>query len=103
MRDSALALWREAGIDPQEMFKDLAKERATMANEVRRTGGAFGPIRGFVIPTMRSIGLFSERLEGHFRDMFSANFGAERARLLEFERELPDDLEAWLEEAPSVA
>ncbi len=46
---------------------------------------------------MRSIGLFSERLEGHFRDMFAANFGEERARRFNLGHELPDDLDAWVE------
>jgi hypothetical protein len=66
-------------------------------------------VRGFVIPTLRSIGLFSERIEGHFCDMFAANFGAEMADLSQDPADLPEDLEAWVEEgaegfpAPSPA
>jgi hypothetical protein len=57
-----------------------------------------GPISGFVVPTLKSVGLFSERIEGHFRQMFAANFGEERARKMRFDDGLPDDLEAWVEE-----
>jgi hypothetical protein len=95
MRSSALAIWSDAGLDPKVVFGELAKER----DKLQRTeGGATGPIRGFVIPTLRSIGLWSERLEGHFREMFTANFGAERAAQMNLQAELPDDLEAWVEQ-----
>jgi hypothetical protein len=49
-----------------------------------------------VIPTLQSLGLFSERIEGHFRNLFSLNMGEERAQALEFGWDLPDDLEAWV-------
>jgi hypothetical protein len=58
-----------------------------------------GPVSGFVIPTLRSIGLFSERIEGHFAEMFEANFHTQEARnLARLHQELPDDLEAWVNE-----
>jgi len=97
MRQSALAIWGEAGVDPKEALDALRRERDKVVGELERQGGTAGPLRGFVIPTLRSIGLFSERIEGHFRDMFAANFGEERARLLDLQRELPDDLDAWVE------
>ena len=61
-------------------------------------GGAAGPVRGFVIPTLRALGLFSERIEGHFREMFAANFGEERAARMNLGMDLPDDLDAWIEQ-----
>ena len=97
MRDSALAIWQEVGLEPQDVFRELAKERDKLTAEFNQTGGAFGPVRGFVIPTLRAIGLFSERIEGHFRQMFEANFGAERAAALRFDLGVPEDLDAWVE------
>ena len=46
-----------------------------MREALARSGGRFGPVRGFVIPTLRSIGLFSPRIEKHFEEIFTANFG----------------------------
>ncbi len=98
MRETALKLWAEAGIDPAEAIGAIAKERDTMYKALQRTGGRFGPIRGFVIPTLRSIGLFSERIEGHFKDMFRANFGEAMANFSDDPTDLPEDLEAWVNE-----
>ena len=94
MRQSALALWKDAGIDPKVAFAELLKEREVID---AAGGGTAGPIRGFVIPTLRALGLFSERIEGHFFDMFAANFGEERAKRLKLDAQLPDDLDAWIE------
>ena len=69
-----------------------------MQAAVQRSGGRFGPVRGFVIPTLRSIGLFSERIEGHFQEMFESNFGSAMPPLSEDLPGLPDDLEAWVNE-----
>jgi hypothetical protein len=95
MRESALQIWSEAGLDPQTVFQELRKERDKLAGQGQN---ATGPIRGFVIPTLRSIGLFGDRLEGCFREMFAANFGAERASQMNLGVELPDDLDAWVEQ-----
>ena len=95
MRESALEIWKRAGLDPQAVFAELAKEREKLD---AKAGGAAGPVRGFVIPTLRALGLFSDRIEGHFRDMFAANFGGERAARMNLGMELPDDLDAWIEQ-----
>jgi hypothetical protein len=97
MRDSMLGVWQKHGLDPASVLKELAAERDKIAPELQRTGGSMGPVRGFIIPTLKSIGLFSERMDGHFRDMFAHNFGAERARQMQFGDALPEDLEAWVE------
>jgi len=94
-RLSMFEVWRDAGLDPQAVLAELAKEREAIAAEIQRQGGHAGPIRGFVIPTLKSLGLFSERIEAHFRDMFTANLGEERAKALRFDKGLPADLEAW--------
>ncbi len=98
MRDSVLGIWAEAGIDVQEAVQRIQGEREVIQAELRRTGGRLGPVRGFVIPTLRAIGLFSPRIEGHFDEMFQANMGALAGRIADDVYELPEDLEAWVEE-----
>jgi hypothetical protein len=98
MRETAMRLWQEAGVDPNVALGSLLKEREKIMQSLRRTGGRFGPVRGFVIPTLRSIGLFSERIQGHFEEMFTANFGAEMGNLSNDPKDLPEDLEAWVNE-----
>ncbi|MDX1648389.1 MAG: ferritin-like domain-containing protein [Myxococcota bacterium] len=98
LRQTALQLWADAGVDPAEALGALMKERERIQASLARTGGRFGPIRGFVIPTLRSIGLFSERIQGHFDDMFRANFGAMAGDLATDTPDLPEDLEAWVNE-----
>ncbi len=97
MRLSMLEIWREAGLDPQWAFGELAKERDKINPEMKRNDPA-GPVRGFIIPSLKSVGLFSERLEGHFRSMFEANFG-DRAKHMAFADSLPENLEEWVEGA----
>ncbi len=98
MRDSVLGLWREAGIEPEQVMRELAKEREKIFAAMQRSGGRRGPIRGFVIPTLRAIGLFSPRIEAHFDEMFRANLGGLSGRIADDPRELPEDLEAWVEQ-----
>ena len=94
LRQSVFEIWKQAGLDPKEVLTSLLAERDKID---AAAGGVAGPVRGFVIPTLRSIGLFSERIEGHFRDMFAANFGEERAASFDLSRQLPEDLDAWVE------
>lgn len=54
-------------------------------------------MRGFVIPTLRAIGLFSDRVRAHFEEMFVANVGAQFGRISDEEAVFPEDLEAWVE------
>jgi hypothetical protein len=97
MRESALEIWKEAGLDPQEAFQKIVAERLAVQKEVGRQGGFSGPVRGFVVPTLRKIGLFSERIQGHFVEMFEANLGKERAAQLDMHIQFPESLEDWIE------
>jgi hypothetical protein len=103
LRESVLGIWRAAGIDVAEVLPRLVQERATMRKELQRTGGRFGPVRGFVIPTLRAIGLFSPRIQKHFEEIFTANFGPEMGDLDSDPTELPADLEAWVAEGAPVS
>jgi rubrerythrin len=95
MRESVFRIWQEAGVDPMEGFREIMKEREKIQAAIQARGGRRGPIRGFVIPTLRAIGLFSERIEGHFDEMFRANVGALAGKIADDPRDLPEDLEAW--------
>ena len=96
-RETALQIWAEVGIDPKEAVTALAKEREHIQASLARSGGSYGPIRGFVIPTLRSIGLFSDRVEAHFQEMFDANVGgAIMGRIKDDPWSVPEDLEAWV-------
>jgi hypothetical protein len=94
-RNSMFQVWDDAGLDSKAILGELAKERDKIGEAIQKQGGQAGPVRGFVIPTLRAIGLFSERIEGHYREMFAANLSEERAKALHFSRGLPTDLEAW--------
>jgi len=99
-RQTALQIWAEVGIDPAEAVAALARERAGLQQSLERSGGAYGPIRGFVIPTLRSIGLFSDRIRDHFQEMFDANVGGQlMGRIQDDPWAVPEDLEAWVADA----
>jgi hypothetical protein len=95
MRESVFQIWRDAGVDPAEAVREIMKERDAIMKAIQARGGRRGPIRGFVIPTLRSIGLFSPRIEARFDDMFQANIGAMAGRIADDPADLPEDLEAW--------
>ncbi|MFQ5513790.1 MAG: ferritin-like domain-containing protein [Myxococcota bacterium] len=97
MRESIFRIWAEVGVDPRSALPEILKDRERIVRDAARAGGRVGPIRGFVIPTLRAIGLYSERIHAHFREMFEANLGAELARATDVPIELPEDLEVWVE------
>jgi rubrerythrin len=98
MRDSVMSIWGAAGVDPATAFAELAKERETLMAAIQKRGGRLGPVRGFVIPTLRSIGLFSPRIEAHFDEMFSSILGPGLGRIADDPKQIPEDLEAWVNE-----
>jgi hypothetical protein len=104
MNQALLELLQGAGVDPSELMSGFQMDRDKIRDAVARKGGRLGPISGFVMPTLKSIGLLSDRLRGHFRDMFdhmgvslpgasAASKGANPADSLV---ELPDDVEEWV-------
>jgi hypothetical protein len=103
MRDSVMAIWRAAGVDPMQAIGELAKERETILAAIQKSGGRRGPVRGFVIPTLRTIGLFSPRIEAHFQDMFTNIVGPSLGKLADDPKEIPADLEAWVMDGAEAA
>ncbi|MCG8591536.1 MAG: ferritin-like domain-containing protein [Proteobacteria bacterium] len=99
MRETIFQLWKDAGVDPGDALTSMLKEREVIQQALAKGGGRFGPVSGFVIPTLRSIGLYSDRIAEHFKEMWTANVGAETAdRLASNVDEVPEDLEAWVNE-----
>jgi hypothetical protein len=98
MRTTMMQVWARAGIDPAEAIPRLLQERETINQAIREQGGSMGPVHGFVVPTLRSIGLYSDRIRGHFKDMWMANIGAETGeRMAREDAALPSDLGEWVD------
>jgi hypothetical protein len=99
MRDRLLAVWANAGVDPSDVMTRLAGERETISRTLQRTGGRYGPVSGFIIPTLRALGLYGEQTAARFKEMWTLTQGPEAAaRYASSKAELPEDLEAWVDE-----
>ncbi len=100
MRDRILKVWRDAGVDPADVFSSLEKERDQIAKDMQsQTRGRYGPVSGFIIPTLRALGLYGERSANLFKEMWAGTQGAEAAeRYANSQAELPEDLELWVNE-----
>jgi hypothetical protein len=99
MRDRVMKMWADAGVDPTDVLTALAAERDVIGRELARTGGRYGPVSGFIIPTLRALGLYGERTAGLFKQMWTETQGREAAeRYASSKAELPEDLEAWVNE-----
>ena len=95
-----LQIWAEVGVDPAAMFQSLHDERDVIMRDAPPRK-RLGPVQGFVIPTLRRCGLFSERVAGHFHGFFRENFGDTVAgtNVHEFLQRLPDlpsDTALWV-------
>jgi hypothetical protein len=95
-----LQIWSEVGVDPVAMFQSLQNER----DEIMRDAPPrkrLGPVQGFVLPTLKRCGLFSERVAKHFHGFFRENFGDLVAgdnveHFMEHLPELPADTARWV-------
>ncbi|MDH5672597.1 MAG: ferritin-like domain-containing protein [Myxococcales bacterium] len=98
LNDAFLQVWRDAGIDPADVARGIADDRDQVRAAIEARGGRMGAMSGFVIPTLKRIGLFGDRIEGHFREMFEAmNIVLPNGESpLDRTAELPEDLEAWV-------
>ncbi len=106
--DAFLQIWRDSGIDPMDVGTALSQDREKLDAAIAKRGGRIGPVSGFVVPTLRRIGLLSERNAAQFRKMFDElQIGTRRAdgtrgNPLDGLIDLPDDLEAWASEGVPV-
>jgi hypothetical protein len=84
----------------------LSQDREKLDAAIAKRGGRIGPVSGFVVPTLRRIGLLSERNAAQFRTMFdelqisTRRADGTRANPLDGLVDLPDDLEAWAGDGP---
>lgn len=101
--DSLMDLLKDAGLDPNDVIAAVAKDRDKIRAAVEKKGGRIGPLSGFVIPTLKSIGLFSERLRSRFHELFDElriemprKPGQSRGdNPVDVLPALPEDLDAW--------
>jgi hypothetical protein len=99
MRVRVEQMWSDAGYDPADVMQKLAEERDVIARSLQATGGRYGPVSGFIIPTLRALGLYDERVAMHFKTMWTETQGREAAeRYASSDATLPDDLEQWVNE-----
>jgi hypothetical protein len=104
LNSAFLQMLQDAGVDPEELAAGLSRDQEKIAQAVARRGGRLGPVSGFVVPTLRRIGLLSERISGHLREMFDAMrisvpppaVGGTPKNPLDALVELPEDLDAWV-------
>jgi hypothetical protein len=95
-----LQIWAELGVDPAAMLTSLHNER----DEILRDAPPkkrLGPVQGFVLPTLKRCGLFSERVATHFHGFFRENFGDRIAGenvevFMQQLPELPADTARWV-------
>ncbi len=95
-----LQIWSELGVDPAAMLTSLHNER----DEILRDAPPkkrLGPVQGFVLPTLKRCGLFSERVATHFHGFFRENFGdrvggTNVEMFMEQLPELPADTARWV-------
>ncbi len=99
LRDSAFQVMAEAGLDLREVVPVLVAERQRIARESAPEKVRRGAVRGFIIPSLRTVGLFSDRIAEHFEQMFEHVPGRALGRIADDPRHLPEDLEAWVEES----
>jgi hypothetical protein len=93
-------IWRDAGYELADVMQRLAGERDVIATALRRrSDGRYGPVSGFIIPTLRALGLYDERIAAGFKAMWTETQGPAAAALYaSSDAVLPDDLERWVNE-----
>jgi len=96
-----LQSWAEAGIDTVELLNSVQQEREQLRREDRPRPRRFGPVSGFVIPTLRRCGLLSDRLAARFHQVLLENLGAKAIgenleQFLQKIPDLPEDTAAWV-------
>ena len=97
LRDAVFGIVEEVGVDRRELQAAISRERGRLREVAGERGTRGGPLGSFVLPTMRRIGLFSERIRSRFDQLFR-EISATGTGVEERMGELPDDLEAWVAE-----
>jgi hypothetical protein len=96
-----LQLWGEVGIDPVALLTSLQNEREELFNGASGKGMRLGPVQGFVVPTLKRLGLLSGRVATVYHEFLHANLagplvGRNVEEFLQYVPELPEDTAAWV-------
>jgi hypothetical protein len=94
-----LQIWQECGVDAAELIRCFERERNELMAPT--AGARLGPVQGFVVPTLRRLGLLSPRVAEHFREFLHANLagravGEDVEEFLRYLPDLPEDTAAWV-------
>ena len=95
-----LQVWAEGGADPVALLTSLQREREElMGNDGK--GMRLGPVQGFVVPTLKRLGLLSKRVAEQYHEFLYANLagplvGRDVDEFLQFVPDLPEDTAAWV-------
>jgi len=97
---SMLQEWATMGIDPVELLTCVQRERDELTGGPKK-GRRLGPIQGFVVPTLKRLGLFSDRVAARFHEMLRENVGGAAVgesveEFIAHLPELPRDTAAWV-------
>ena len=96
---SVVEVWTQAGVDVPTLMECAQKEMSDILGKTKRKR-RFGPIQGFVIPTLKRCGLLSDRVANHYHEMLTANVdktivGETLEDFLGRIPDLPEDTAAW--------
>lgn len=98
MRQTMLDSWTGTGVDPADVMRALIAEQDKLHAIAARRGGRKGPLTGFVVPTLQSIGLFSPRLDARFRNLFDQVNQLGGSSIMDRIASLPEDLDGWIDD-----
>jgi hypothetical protein len=92
--------WADSGVDVVELLTCAQREREEITRGMTRAQ-QLGPVAGFVLPTLRRCGLFSERIAARYHELFKASAGSALAAdtlegFMAAIPGLPADTAAWL-------
>jgi rubrerythrin len=103
------ALWQAAGVDLEALLESVRKEVPAGPSLDEKGNRKFGAIQGFVIPTLKRLNLFGERVARDFHQVLAANLqrnlaGDTYEEFITNLPDLPEDTSRWaLEEIGSTA
>jgi hypothetical protein len=95
------------GVDVAKGLAEIVSRReeikAILVAERRKQGFDADPLRGFILPTLAKLGLYTERIAPKYRQLVEQNMiSGFEATSFDGSLALPDDLEAWVDETGSA-
>ncbi len=98
-----MQLFAEEGVDVSEAIGEIVEKRDEVKQLLVAARKAQGfdadPLRGFVLPTLHRLGLYSERIRPKFVQLVEENMiSGFESTAFDGTFSFPDDLEAWVDE-----